>query len=63
MGRMIDMNLSVIMMPPIISGVSVGVLLNIVVPDIILMMFYILISGTGYCYTIYRTVKFQKKES
>jgi uncharacterized membrane protein YfcA len=39
-GILVDMNLSIIMLPMIISGVQFGVIFNIMLPEIIILIFY-----------------------
>ena len=51
-GLLIDMNLSILMLPLIISGVSIGVILNILFPDLIIIASYALglaVLGSGAC--------------
>ena len=40
-GILVDLNLAAIMLPLIISGVSFGVLLNIIMPDIVIVICYV----------------------
>jgi len=40
-GVLVDLNLGLIMLPMIISGVSIGVVLNILMPSIIIITFFI----------------------
>mmetsp|Transcript_5667 Transcript_5667/g.8972 ORF Transcript_5667/g.8972 Transcript_5667/m.8972 type:complete len:237 (-) Transcript_5667:823-1533(-) len=42
-GIIVDMNLSVLMLPMIISGVSFGVIFNIMFPNILIKVFYVVI--------------------
>jgi len=42
-GIIVDMNLSVLMLPMIISGVSVGVIFNIMFPNLVLKVIYVLV--------------------
>mmetsp|Transcript_8356 Transcript_8356/g.13969 ORF Transcript_8356/g.13969 Transcript_8356/m.13969 type:complete len:115 (-) Transcript_8356:841-1185(-) len=44
-GLIVDMNISVLMLPGIISGVSFGVILNILMPSLIIQICYIIILG------------------
>lgn len=39
-GMLIDLDLSTLMLPMMISGVSFGVILNIIMPTIIVVIFY-----------------------
>lgn len=41
-GLLVDMNLSILMLPLIISGVSIGVILNILFPDLVIIVSYAL---------------------
>lgn len=41
-GLLVDMNLSILMLPLIISGVSIGVILNILFPDLVIIASYAL---------------------
>lgn len=41
-GILVDMNLAILMLPLIISGVSIGVILNILMPNIIIIASYAL---------------------
>ena len=48
-GILVDLNLAVIMLPLIISGVSFGVMLNMIMPDIIIVICFVgLLSYLGY---------------
>jgi uncharacterized membrane protein YfcA len=48
-GILVDMNLAVIMLPLIISGVSFGVMLNIIMPDSIIVICFVgLLTYLGY---------------
>jgi uncharacterized membrane protein YfcA len=48
-GLLVDYNIAVIMLPLIISGVSFGALLNIIIPNLIVMFFFCaLLSYLGY---------------
>lgn len=42
-GLLVDLNLALLMLPLIISGVSIGVVLNLLMPNIILIGFFIAI--------------------
>ena len=42
-GLLVDLNLAVIMLPMIISGVSVGVIINIVMPDLVICTFFVVL--------------------
>ena len=49
-GLLVDLNLAVIMLPMIISGVSIGVIINIIMPDLIICAFFVMMLtylGTG----------------
>jgi len=41
-GVLVDLNLGLIMLPLIISGVSIGVVLNILMPNIIIITFFVI---------------------
>jgi uncharacterized membrane protein YfcA len=41
-GLLVDLNLALIMLPMIISGVSFGVIINIVMPDLIICAFFVI---------------------
>ena len=41
-GILVDMNLAILMLPLIISGVSIGVILNILMPNVIIIASYAL---------------------
>ena len=48
-GILVDMNLALIMLPLIISGVSFGVMLNMIMPDIIIVLCFVgLLIYLGY---------------
>ena len=47
------MNLSIIMLPMIISGVQFGIIFNILMPDIIIVIFYDVLLG----YVVYGLFK------
>ena len=48
-GLLVDYNMAVIMLPLIISGVSFGVILNMIMPDFIISLsFVLLLSYLGY---------------
>ena len=48
-GILVDLNLAVIMLPLIISGVSFGVMLNMIMPDIIIVIAFVgLLMYLGY---------------
>ena len=42
-GLLIDYNLSIIMLPMIVSGVSIGIIFNIIISELIICIFYILL--------------------
>ena len=44
-GLLVDMNLSIIMLPLIVSGVSFGVILNVIFPEIIIVTLYVCLLG------------------
>ena len=44
-GLIVDLNLGIIMLPLIISGVSFGGILNLIMPQMIIIAFYILLLG------------------
>ena len=44
-GLMLDYNVSIICLPLIIAGVSVGVIVNIMMPNVIVGSFYVLMIG------------------
>lgn len=51
-GLLVDMNLSILMLPLIISGVSIGVILNILFPDLVIIASYAIglaLLGRGAC--------------
>ena len=39
-GILVDMNLAIIMLPMIISGVGFGVIFNIMLPEVVILIFY-----------------------
>lgn len=55
-GLLVDQNLAVLAFPLIIMGVSVGVLLNIIVPNVFLLAFFVVIC-------LYMSIGIYKKAS
>lgn len=61
-GIIVDMNLGILMLPMIVSGVSIGVIINIILPDLIAISAYIcglLYFGRG---VTMKTLSLYKKE-
>ena len=52
-GIIVDMNLAIIMLPMIISGVQVGVIFNILLPNVVILVFYDILL----VYVFYNLVK------
>ena len=44
-GLMLDYNVSIICLPLIIAGVSIGIIVNIVMPAVIVCLFYVVMVG------------------
>ena len=42
-GILVDLNLSIIMLPLIISGVSIGVIVNLIMPNVVVMACYVVL--------------------
>lgn len=68
-GLLVDMNLSILMLPLIISGVSIGVILNIMLPDLLIISSYafgLAFLGSGACkkaITLYRSEVARDREN
>lgn len=62
-GLIVDLNLACIMLPLIISGVSFGVILNIIMPDLIISLCFVgLLSYLGYG-VLKKAIGMRKKET
>jgi len=61
-GTVIDYNLTLIMLPMITSGAQLGVMLNIILPDMVVMIFFILLMGGGRGLTCYHALRIYAKE-
>lgn len=61
-GRLIDYNTFLISFPLLVSGVSFGVILNIIMPSIVINIFYLLLSSTLAFYMLYKSCILKKNE-
>ena len=62
-GRVIDYNIFLISFPMLVSGVSCGVILNIIMPEEVINILYTIIYIILFAYMLYKTYSVNKKES
>ena len=62
-GLLVDYNLGILMLPLIISGVSIGVILNMIIPQLVVIIFYIVFLGFIGSQLLQRAIAIYKKES